>query len=86
MSLEESSQHGYELAGMTLADSAKAAASRADALVVLTEWAEFKQIDAKQIMSAMSGTVVVDARNVFNHKTWQDAGAIFPNTAPTKSN
>jgi UDPglucose 6-dehydrogenase len=76
----------YDLAGMSLANSAIAAASGAHALVVLTEWAEFKAIDAKQIMSAMSGNVVVDTRNVFNQKTWQDAGAIFPNTAATKSN
>ena len=76
----------YDLAGMSLVDSAVAAASGAHALVVLTEWSEFKSIDAKQIMSAMSGTVVVDTRNVFNQKTWQDAGAIFPNTTATKSN
>jgi UDPglucose 6-dehydrogenase len=76
----------YDLDGMSLADSAVAAASGAHALVVLTEWAEFKSIDAKQIMSAMSGTVVVDTRNVFNQETWQNAGASFPITAATKSN
>jgi len=74
------------LAGMSLAESAVAAASGAHALVVLTEWSEFKSIDAKQIMSAMSGPAVVDTRNVLNKKTWQDAGAIFPNATVTKSN
>jgi UDPglucose 6-dehydrogenase len=76
----------YDLAGLSLVNSAVAAASGAHALVVLTEWAEFKSIDAKQIMSAMSGTVVVDTRNVFNQETWQNAGASFPITAATKSN
>ena len=68
----------YALAGLSVADSAVAAASGADALVVLTEWAEFKAIEAKEIISAMSGTVVVDTRNVLNQKNWEAAGATFP--------
>ena len=68
----------YDLAGLNVANSAVAAASGADALVVLTEWAEFKAIDAKEIISAMSGTVVVDTRNVLNQKIWEAAGATFP--------
>jgi UDPglucose 6-dehydrogenase len=75
----------YELDGLRLADSAIAAATGANALVVLTEWAEFKEIDAKQIIAAMSGKVVVDTRNVFNQKIWQDAGAIMPNYSTSRS-
>jgi UDPglucose 6-dehydrogenase len=75
----------YELAGMKLADSAVSAAAGADALVVLTEWAEFKSIDAKQILSAMSGNVVVDTRNVLDKKTWEAAGAIIPNHSTTRA-
>jgi UDPglucose 6-dehydrogenase len=75
----------YELAGMTLTDSTKAAASRADALVVLTEWAEFKEIDAKQILAVMSGNVVIDTRNVLDAKTWKAAGAIIPSNSTTRA-
>ena len=75
----------YELAGMNLADSAATAAAGADALVVLTEWAEFKSIDAKQILSAMSGNVVVDTRNVLDKKTWEAAGAMIPNNSTTRA-
>ena len=74
----------YDLAGMALADSPVAAATGAQALVVLTEWAEFKSIDAKEILSAMSGKVVIDTRNVFNQKTWETAGATFPNAISSK--
>ena len=74
----------YELAGMSLADSAVTAASNADALVLLTEWAEFKSIDAKKIISAMSGNVVVDTRNVLDKKTWETAGANIPNNSTTR--
>ena len=74
----------YDLAGMSLAESAIAASSGADALVVLTEWAEFKDIEARQIISAMSGHVVVDTRNVLDKKTWEAAGAIIPNNSTTR--
>jgi UDPglucose 6-dehydrogenase len=75
----------YDLVGMSLADSAVAAASGAHALVVLTEWTEFKSIDAEQILSVMSGKVVVDTRNVFNQESWESAGAILPNTSTMRS-
>jgi UDPglucose 6-dehydrogenase len=68
-----------------LANSAATAAAGADALVVLTEWTEFKEIDAKQILSAMSGNVVVDTRNVFDKKTWEAAGANIPNNSITRA-
>ena len=76
--------HEYDLAGMVLADSPVAAAAGAHALVVLTEWAEFKSIDAKEILSAMSGKVVIDTRTVFNQKTWETAGATFPNATSSR--
>ena len=75
----------YNLNGMALADSPVAAAAGAHALVVLTEWAEFKSIDAKEILSAMSGKVVIDTRNVFNQKTWETAGATFPNAISSRT-
>ena len=75
----------YDLNGMALADSPVAAATGAQALVVLTEWAEFKSIDAKEILSAMSGKVVIDTRNVFNQKTWETAGATFPNAISSRT-
>ena len=74
----------YDLAGMNLADSAASAAAGADALVVLTEWTEFKSIDAKEILAAMSGNVVVDTRNVLDKKTWEAAGALIPNHSTTR--
>ena len=77
--------NNYELAGLTVAASPAEAASGADALVVLTEWAEFKSIDAREILAAMSGNVVVDMRNVFEQKTWEAAGAHIPNSQTTRT-
>jgi len=71
----------YELAGMSLADSALASASGSDALVVLTEWPEFRTIDSAEILKVMTGNIVVDTRRVLDQTKWQAAGAVFPNTS-----
>lgn len=71
----------YELNGLNMADSAVTAASGSDALVVLTEWPEFRTIDSTEILKAMTGNVVLDTRRVLDQAKWQAAGAVFPNTA-----
>jgi UDPglucose 6-dehydrogenase len=71
----------YDLAGISLADSAVTAASGSDALIVLTEWPEFRTVDGAEILKAMTGNIVVDTRRVLDQAKWQAAGAVFPNTA-----
>lgn len=51
-----------------------AAAAGADVLAVLTEWDEFRWLDASKVASAMSGRAVVDARNVLDVAEWRRAG------------
>jgi UDPglucose 6-dehydrogenase len=75
----------FDLEGMSLADSALAAASGTDALVVLTEWAEFKSVESAEILTAMTGNVVVDTRNVLDQDNWQAAGAVFPSASTTRA-
>jgi UDPglucose 6-dehydrogenase len=71
----------YELNGLSLADSAVTAASGSDALVVLTEWPEFRTVDSVEILKAMTGNIVVDTRRVLDQAKWQAAGAVFPNAS-----
>jgi UDPglucose 6-dehydrogenase len=66
---------------LSLADSAVAAASGADALVVLTEWPVFRTVDSAEILQAMIGNIVVDTRRVLDQAKWQAAGAVFPNSS-----
>ncbi len=71
-------------AGLTQAESAIAAASEADALLVLTEWSEFSQEDPKKIANAMSGSVVLDTRRILPQAKWAtefDAFKILGNGA-----
>jgi UDPglucose 6-dehydrogenase len=47
-------------------DSALAAATGAEALVVCTEWDEFRQLDLKKLHSVMAHPIVIDGRNLFD--------------------
>ncbi|GMQ94586.1 MAG: UDP-glucose/GDP-mannose dehydrogenase family protein [Acidimicrobiia bacterium] len=57
-----------------VADSAIAAATGSDAVVIATEWPEFVDIDIEQLAEAMSGTTVVDFRNSLTSEPLNRAG------------
>ncbi|MBI2653345.1 UDP-glucose/GDP-mannose dehydrogenase family protein [Candidatus Woesearchaeota archaeon] len=42
------------------------AAKDADALVIVTEWEEFKELDLKRIKSLMKHPLIIDGRNIYN--------------------
>jgi UDPglucose 6-dehydrogenase len=50
------------------------AASGADALVVVTEWNEFRALSPSRLKKAMRGSVIVDLRNVYDPAAMQAAG------------
>ena len=50
------------------------AAQEADALVVVTEWGEFRALAPEALARAMTGRVVVDLRNVFDPQALRAAG------------
>lgn len=50
------------------------AAKGADALVLLTEWNEFRALSAERLKNAMRGDVVVDLRNVWDPAAMREAG------------
>ena len=52
-----------ELSDVRIADDVYAAADRADAVVVVTEWPEFRLIDPAGLRRVMRGTLIVDGRN-----------------------
>ena len=51
---------------MDLASSAEEAIAGADAVVLVTEWAEFKALDLEAVAAAIRGTLLVDGRNFFD--------------------
>lgn len=54
------------LSNIEYCSSAYDAASEADALVILTEWEEFKKLDLKKLKSIMRHNLVIDGRNIYN--------------------
>src|SRR5438128_1349964 len=59
------------------ASSAHEAVSGADAVVLVTEWPEFVQLDFSQVAAAMRGNVVIDGRNALNPQAVRAAGLIY---------
>ena len=62
------------LSGIDFADDAYAAAKDADALVIVTEWDEFRALDLEKMAASMRGKVLVDLRNVYNRDEVEEAG------------
>ncbi len=71
---------GMEQARSMLPDSityckdALDAAAGADALVLITEWNEFRALSPERLAGAMRGRVVVDLRNVYDPAAMRQAG------------
>ncbi len=49
----------------------------ADALVILTEWNEFKQLDLKSMKKVMKDSYLFDGRNIYDPKKVKKAGFIY---------
>jgi len=59
---------------MECAADAYSVAQGADALVIMTEWDEFRALDLDKLASAMRGTALVDLRNVYDPEEAGKAG------------
>ncbi len=46
----------------------------ADALVIITEWNEFRRLDLERVKSLLSSPVMIDLRNIYNPDEMKDAG------------
>ncbi|WAL65520.1 UDP-glucose/GDP-mannose dehydrogenase family protein [Amycolatopsis cynarae] len=57
---------GGDLPGMRLVDDPYQVAKGADAIVVLTEWDEFRRLDWSYLADLMHGDAVVDTRNLLD--------------------
>ena len=59
---------------LEISSTAYDAVNNADALVILTEWQEFTDLNYERIHEAMSHPVVIDARNVLNRQELEQLG------------
>ncbi len=63
--------------GVIYCGAALEAAKGADALVIVTEWNEFRNLPVKRLTSAMRGRVMVDLRNVRDPAAMREAGFAY---------
>ncbi len=52
-------------------------AEGSDALIVVTEWNEFKQLDMARIKASMRQPVLIDGRNIYDPKKMKELGFIY---------
>ncbi|MFL6829305.1 MAG: UDP-glucose dehydrogenase family protein [Sphingomicrobium sp.] len=65
------------LEGIAFAPDAYSAAADADALVIVTEWDEFRALDLETLAGSMRGKVLVDLRNVYDREEAVEAGLAY---------
>ena len=65
------------MTGVEFADSAMDAVAGADAMVLVTEWPEFRALDWHAVREAMRGTLVVDGRNALEPTVIRAAGLTY---------
>jgi UDPglucose 6-dehydrogenase len=64
-------------AQLRYAEDAYAAAKGADALLVLTDWAEFASLDLKRLQVCMRYPIMVDGRNLFDPQAMHQHGFTY---------
>lgn len=60
--------------GVSWMDDAYEASQGADAVVILTEWNEFRALDLKRLASRMASPRMADLRNVYSMQDAREAG------------
>jgi UDPglucose 6-dehydrogenase len=65
------------VSGLRFADSAMDAIGEADAVVLVTEWPEFMELDWGKVAQTMSGKLVIDGRNALDPEVVRGAGLVY---------
>jgi UDPglucose 6-dehydrogenase len=66
-----------DLDGVEFVDDQYAAVDGADALLLVTEWGEFRQPDFGQVKARMRGSILLDGRNIWTPSRMRDAGFTY---------
>ena len=65
------------LPDITYCDDAYQVAEGSDALVIVTDWNEFKHLDMGRIKASMAEPVLIDGRNIYDSKKMQALGFVY---------
>jgi UDPglucose 6-dehydrogenase len=70
-------REGIRLDAITFCENAYEVAEDADALVIVTEWNEFKSLNMLQIRNTMRRPVLIDGRNIYESTEMNRLGFIY---------
>jgi len=65
------------LSGVVFCPSAMDAAKDCDAVVIMTEWNEFRQLDVKKLKQVMKQPNLVDGRNIYDTQKMKELGFAY---------
>jgi UDPglucose 6-dehydrogenase len=74
---EEASRIYGERADLVLAEDAMSAVEGADALVIVTEWTQFRSPDFEELKARLKSPVLFDGRNMFDPRLVTGAGLSY---------
>ena len=63
--------------GVVYSSTPYEAAEQVDAVIVATDWSEYKHIDLALLVSRMRGNLLIDARNIFDPVAAREAGLLY---------
>ena len=69
--------------GVRFAPSNYEAIEDADALVVVTDWNEYRHPDFNRMKAAMKSPVVIDGRNLYNREKMRSLGFVYDSIGRT---
>jgi UDPglucose 6-dehydrogenase len=75
------------LSGVTFCDGPYTCACGADAIVIVTEWEQFRALDLERLKTAMASPVIVDLRNIYRPDEMIAHGFVYHSvgrSSPTK--
>ena len=72
--IEEAARIYPDQGGLVLCESAYDALEGADALVIVTEWNQFRGLDFERLKGLMTQPVLLDLRNVYEPATMRERG------------
>jgi len=74
VAMAEARHHFPDAAGLTYADNQAGALAGADALIIVTEWKEFRSPDFDAIKAALKAPVIFDGRNLYDPRVVRGMG------------
>ena len=78
-------QAKLELPAMTYCEDPYSCAANADALVIVTEWEQFRALDLRRLKKVMAKPVIVDLRNIYRPEDMAAQGFDYESVGRTNN-